>query len=125
VAALGCTIVYAFIWQLGVMFSIVAVGFAWVIANAMLKASGGYGGRLYQIVAVILTYFTITCGKLVLPFWQGLHNGQPVPIGTLLAYALFGPILRLQQSMINLLGILVIGYAVRAAWQYGKGTRAS
>ena len=124
-ASIACTLVYAFVWSFGFMLGIIAVGFSWVIVNAMLTASKGYGGKLYQIVAVVFIYFTVTCGKLVLPVWAGLHNGSPIPIPTVLEYAFFGPILRLQSGVSGILGIIILGYAIRKAWQLGAGTRTS
>jgi len=122
-AAILCTIVYAFVWSFGFMLGIIAVGFSWVIVKAMLTASKGYGGRLYQIVAVVFIYFTVTCGKILLPVWAGWHNGSPIPVSTVLEYALFGPILRLQTGVSGILGIVVLGYAIRQAWRLGAGTR--
>ena len=123
--AVLCTFLYAFVWSFGFMFSIIAVGFAWLIVKAMLTASDGYGGRLYQIVAVVLMYFTVDCGKLLLPVWMGYKHGRPLPVGEVLAYVFFGPILRLQTGIYGILGIVVLGYALRAAWRLGKGTRTA
>ena len=124
-AAIACTFAYAFVWSFGFMLSIIAVGFAWLIATAMLTPSKGYGGKLYQIVAVLLTYFTVTCGKLLLPVWTGYQHGTPMPFSQILAYALIGPVLRLQTGIGGILGIVVLGYAIRMAWRMGKGTKAA
>jgi len=124
-AAILCTFAYAAVWSFGIMFGIVVIGFGWLIAKAMLFASKGYGGRLYQIVASVLVYFTVTCGKLVLPLWQGMHSGSPIPAGYLLEYVFLGPILRLQTGISGVLGIVILGYAIRMTWQMGKGTRTS
>jgi len=125
VAAILCTFAYAFVWSFGFMLSIVAVGFAWLITTAMLTASKGYGGKLYQIVAVLLTYFTVTCGKLLLPVWTAHQQGTPIPFPIVLEYALIGPVLRLQTGISGILGIVVLGYAIRMAWRMGKGTRTA
>jgi len=125
VAALICTMAYAFVWSFGFMLSIVVIGFAWVIVKAMMVVSRGYGGKLYQIVAVLLTYLTVTCGKLVLPVWTAAHHGRPIPLPTILEWVAIGPILRLQTGVNGILGIFVLGYAIRMAWKLGKGTRTS
>jgi len=122
-AAIICTVAYAFVWSFGFMLSIIAIGFAWFIVRAMLTVSHGNGGKLYQIAAVVLTYFTVTCGKILLPVWSGMHNGHPIPVPIVLEYALFGPILRLQTGLSGILGILVLGYALRMAWREAKGTQ--
>jgi hypothetical protein len=124
-AAMLCTLCYAFVWSLGFMLSILVVGFAWVISKAMLTASDGYGGKLYQVVAVLLTYFTVTCGEMVLPVWTGYHHGSPLSPGTVLSYVLFGPVLSLQTGYSGIIGIFILGYAIRMAWKMGKGTRTA
>ncbi len=120
-----CTLVYAFVWSFGFMFGIVVIGFAWLICKAKLTASKGYGGRLYQIAGTVLIYFVVTIGKLILPVWAGLHNGNPLHFGTILAYTFFGPILQLQTGISGILGIVILGYAIRKTWRMGKGTRFS
>jgi uncharacterized membrane protein len=120
-AILGC-IGYAMVWSLGFMVSIVAVGMAWLIVKAMLLASNGIGGRLYQVVAVILTYFAVSCGKLLQPAIYYYRAGHPYPVGTLITWALFGPFLRLLQTPFAILGLVILGYAIRAAWKGAAGT---
>ena len=93
--------------------------------KAMLTASNGYGGKLYRIVACLLVYFTVNCGKLLLPVLSGYHRGLPIPVPTVLAYVFFGPILRLQTGLYGILGLLVLGYGLRMAWRMGKGTRTA
>ena len=124
-AAILCTVVYAFVSSFGVMFGILVVGFAWLIAKAMLSASNGYGGKLYRIAAVTLVYFTVNCGKLLLPVVSGYQRSTPIPVPTVLAYLFFGPILRLQTGLYGILSLLVLGYGIRMAWRMGKGTRAA
>jgi len=60
-----------------------------------------------------------------LPVWVAMHNGSPIPLSTVLEYALIGPVLRLQTGISGILGIVVLGYAIRMAWRMGKGTRTS
>jgi hypothetical protein len=41
-----------------------SIGIAWMVATAIGKATDGYGGRRYQILAVALTYFAIGLGSV-------------------------------------------------------------
>ena len=122
-AVVGC-IGYSMVWSLGFMISIVAVGMAWLIVKAMLVASNGIGGRLYQIVAVTLTYFAVSCGKLLQPAIAHYQAGNPYPVSTLVTWALFGPFLRVLQTPFAILGLVILGYAVRAAWKGAAGDPA-
>jgi hypothetical protein len=124
-AAILCTVAYAWVWSFGFMLSFIVVGFAWLIATAMLTASKGYGGKPYQIVAVVLTYLTVSCGKLLLPVWAAHEQGTPVPFPTVITSIFIGPVLRLQLGISGILGLVVLGYAIRTAWRMGKGTRLS
>jgi hypothetical protein len=41
-------------------FGYIALGVGWIVAKAIMKGSGGIGGRRYQIAAVLLTYAAIS-----------------------------------------------------------------
>ena len=124
-AVVGCA-AYAVIGFSGFMVSIVAIGVGWVVAKAMMTGSGGAGGRAYQIVAVALTYFAVTMGNLL----DMLHgSGIPmraitrVPDAFLIREMLMGPFLSLARSPINGgLGLLILFFGLRAAWQIAAGS---
>ena len=123
-AALIGSLGYALVGLSGFMISIVAIGMAWLIAKAMMTASGGVGGRKYQIAAVVLTYFSVTLGEVLHPLW--LVHAEGVPLAAmltprLLKYLLFGPFLGLQHSLNGILGLLILGIGMRYAWQMARG----
>lgn len=125
-AALG-SLGYALIGLSGFMVSIVAIGMGWLVAKAMMTASGGIGGRRYQIAAVVLTYFSVTCGHVLDLYWQ-LHQRMP-SLGEhsvwlselLLKYAAIGPFLALRSPLNGGIGLLILFFGLRTAWTLAAG----
>jgi hypothetical protein len=63
--ALGCGIAYAvFAGVTHMRFSLVTIGIAYVVAGVVRRASGGFSGRRFQILAVLLTYLASTMGYI-------------------------------------------------------------
>ncbi len=125
-AAVVGSIGYAMVASVGIMFSIVAIGIAWLIVKAMMTASSGVGGRSYQIVAVTLTYFAVSWGDLLHPLWNAHLRGAPWALWwtpMVLKYALLGPILELSGSPFNgLLGLVILFIGLRTAWRMAAGS---
>src|SRR5258706_6725710 len=62
-AALAGAIVYGVVTMMtGYEFALIAILIGWMVGRAMMRGSGGIGGRKFQIVAVLLTYLSITGG---------------------------------------------------------------
>jgi hypothetical protein len=51
----------------GWVISYMAIAVGWLVGMAMMKASGGVGGRRYQIAAVLLTYAAVSMAAI--PIW--------------------------------------------------------
>jgi hypothetical protein len=133
VAAVVGSLGYAVISLSGFMVSIVAIGIGWLVAKAMMTASGGLGGRQYQIGAAVLTYFAVSCGRVWRLWWaihqqMAAHGGRlgshPLWFAEILGQqALFGPFLALTRSPLNGgLGLLILFFGVRTAWQMAAGS---
>jgi hypothetical protein len=61
--AIGCGIAYAIFVQVSQMqLALITIGIAYVIAKVVRRASGGLGGRRFQILAVVLTYVASAMG---------------------------------------------------------------
>ena len=123
VAAVVGSIGYALVGLTGFMVSIVAIGIGWLIAKAMMTATGGVGGRPYQIAAALLTYFAVSCGELIHPVWTLAHSGRALALmmPLLLKFALFGPFLELNDGINGVLGLVILGVGIRAAWRMAAG----
>ena len=124
-AAVAGAVGYALVGLSGFMVSIVAIAVAWLIARAMMTASGGVGGRKYQVAAVALTYLAVSCGELLHPLWNAHRAGLPLAAllsPAILRYVLFGPVLALSQGLNGFLGAFILLIGLRTAWQMAAGT---
>ena len=85
-AAVGGLIAYAVISIIlqGWVISYMSFGVGWLVGTAMMKASGGVGGRRYQIAAVLLTYAAVSMAAIPIAFYfasekhekQAQHQNQ-------------------------------------------------
>ena len=125
-AAIVGAVGYAVIGLSGFMVSIVTIAIGWLVARAMMTASGGMGGQQYQIAAVVLTYLSASFGGVLDVLYYAHKQGidiSRVPAIFLLKYTFLGPILRITDSPgWGLLGLLILFYGLRTAWQMAAGT---
>lgn len=128
VAAVVGAIAYGLVGLTGFMVSIVAIGVGWLVAKAMMTASGGVGGREYQIAAVGLTYLACGMGPVFDVLWSLHERGVPVAanlgslIPLLLKMAVAGPLLALRNPLNGALGLLILFFGLRTAWQMAAGS---
>jgi hypothetical protein len=77
-AAIAGLILYAtFAIVTGIMIGYISLAVGWMVGKAMMKGSGGVGGRRYQIAAVLLTYAAVSMAAI--PVWihfAGQHKQQ-------------------------------------------------
>jgi hypothetical protein len=67
-AAIAGMILYAtFAITTGIIIGYVSLAVGWMVGNAIMKGSGGVGGRRYQITAVLLTYCAVSTAAV--PIW--------------------------------------------------------
>jgi hypothetical protein len=126
-AAIVGAIFYGMVASLGFMISIVAIGIAWLIARAMMTASGGVGDRRYQLAAVLLTYFAVTVGEIVPELYRLSRQYGPQVFANLnypaiLRLVLLGPLLELGSGLNGILGIAILGIGLRTAWRMAAGS---
>lgn len=123
VAAIVSAIGYALVGLSGFMVSIVAIGMGWLIAKAMMTASGGRGGRAYQFAAIVLTYLSVNLGELLAPLSRAHAAGVPVAAmvnGKVLGFLLMGPFFELN-SFNGIIGVVILAIGMRAAWRVAAG----
>ena len=125
-AAIVGSIGYGMVSSFGFMISIVAIGVAWLIARAMMTASGGVGDRRYQIAACLLTYFAVSFGQLIPGLFGYVREVGPQAIIPLLklnlSVILLGPFLELSRGLNGILGIVILGIGIRTAWRMAAGS---
>jgi hypothetical protein len=128
-AALLGSIGYALVGLSGFMVSIVALGIGWLVARAMMTATGGVGGRSYQIAAALMTYFACTFGDvwdvLIRVSRRGdldLAHGWPRLLPFMAKLAFLGPFLDLANPLNGVLGLVILFVGLRTAWRMAAGS---
>lgn len=76
-ALVGLTLYAGFTIITNLYLGYIALGVGWLVGKAMMKGSNGMGGRRYQVVAVILTYFAISVAEI--PIWIAYGMKHPTP----------------------------------------------
>jgi hypothetical protein len=127
-AALLGAIAWGAISMTGFMVSIVAIGIGWAVAKAMMTATGGIGGRLYQVFAVVLTYFSCNLGRVLGMFWSDHVSISAILevrmlVGSII-YLFAGPFMRFayDNPFWAGMGLLILFYGLRTAWQMAAGS---
>lgn len=131
VAAVVGSVGYALVGLSGWMVSIVAIAVAYLIAKAMMTASGGggVGGRRFQVAAVVLTYLAVSFAD-VLDLAYYVHRDRGFPYGNIFAHnvplllkiTLFGPFLQLGDGINGILGLVILAIGMRSAWRLAAGS---
>jgi len=145
-AVLGALIYYGITAATGYQFGLVAVVVGFLVGKAVRKGSGAIGGRKYQVLAILLTYFSIS-STFVPPLTKGYYEaaakqekieaeklsqaapGTPAPpskvrhIGAVPFYA-FMFVLALAAPILggfrNILGIIIMGIGIWEAWKFNR-----
>jgi hypothetical protein len=142
-AILGLVIYVAFALLTGLIAGIISLAVGYLVGKAMIKGSGGIGGRRYQIAAVILTYMAVSLAAV--PIAVSLHMKQknaqqqtqvvdaaageaPKPkmplgraLGTLALIGLASPFLALSSPGQGLIGLVILFVGLRIAWRLTAG----
>jgi hypothetical protein len=100
----------------------VALAVGWLIGKAMMAGSKGIGGRKYQIVAALLTYFAISLASVPILLAEAYEKGTEIDwanfAGVLVVYGIASPILDLAGGMaFGLIGLLILFVGLRIAWR--------
>lgn len=78
-AAVVGMVLYAAVGAItGWLIGYVSLAVGWLVATAMMKASGGLGGMRYQVVAALLTYAAVSTAAVPIALWQQQHQKAPV-----------------------------------------------
>jgi hypothetical protein len=151
-AIVGSIVFYAVSAITGYQFGLIAVVIGFAVGKAVRKGSGSLGGRRYQIVAVLLTYFSIASTNIppILKYMSqqsqkrqaaaATGSGQtpavtpaatprvrgPRPVLALAGLVLlFG--LALALPILNIthdfLGVIIIGIGLWEAWKFTRAVK--
>jgi hypothetical protein len=113
----------------GYEIGIVAIGIGYLVGKAVRKGAGGFGGRRYQVLAMLLTYSAIALASLPAIFEalrQAPHHAPAAAPGLgamlwgwtlVLGIALASPFLGGVQ---NFMGLIIIGIGLYEAWKFTR-----
>ena len=139
-ALIGLVLYVAFALGTGLIIGWVSVAVGYIVGKAMQMGSGGVGGRRYQVVAVLLTYFAVSISAVPIAIEQSrVHHqaqaqsaedgtqprahvnvGQAVAVLALVGIA--SPILDLRDDPVHgLIGLIILFVGMRFAWQFTAG----
>jgi hypothetical protein len=118
-AIVGAAIYYA-VALAGVEIAIIAIACGYMVGWAIKKGNGGRGGLRFQILAVVLTYWSV--GLAYLPLVLDLRTIRLTPFLALYAFEL--PVLVItHEGASAILSVIIIGIGLRYAWQMTAAPR--
>lgn len=123
-AVIGLALYVAFALATGLIIGWVSLAVGYIVGKAMRMGSRGVGGRRYQAVAVLLTYFAVSMSAVPIAIYQTgrLHDGLTANAMARLAWlAIASPILELRDPMSGLIGLVILFVGIRFAWRFTAG----
>ena len=128
----------------GAEFALLSILIGIMVGKAMMRGSGGRGGRKFQIVAVLLTYGSITAGYLpavVKGMYEKQQKSEVTAVATpnkpiapgravlallvffvlMIGLALAAPFLMLTAGFSGILSIAIIFFGLQRAWHKTAG----
>jgi hypothetical protein len=123
----GALLYYAVLKLTGYEIGLIAIVVGLLVGRAVRWGSGGRGGRVYQVMAVAITYLAIV--STYVPFIiEGIRNnaaGDAPMTGGSMAVALVLLFLLLLATPFlagfqNIIGLLIIGFALWEAWKSNR-----
>ena len=114
-AAIGAGIYYGVLALTGYEIGLIAIVVGYLAGRGVRMGSGGRGGAGYQAMAMLLTYLAIV--STYVPLILESIEGEALPIAAVFLAAIAMPFLL---GTNNLIGLLIIGFAVFQAWAMNK-----
>jgi uncharacterized protein (DUF983 family) len=136
-AILGLVIYVAFTLITGLIAGIISLAVGYLVGKAIVRGSGGIGGRRYQVAAVLLTYMAVSLAAvpIALSQYHKQHDAQqqaqvaypatPRAIGTLALLGLASPFLALSSPGQGAIGLIILFVGLRIAWRITAGRPVS
>jgi hypothetical protein len=119
-ALLGGALYYAVVAITEMQLALVAIAVGFLVGRAVHRATGGFGGRGYQVLAVLLTYLAIAGSFVPQVLAQGQTDGHAFSFTVAVITSLMLPVLVVADSPII---TLIIGIGLWQAWKQTRGTQ--
>jgi hypothetical protein len=136
-AVLGLVIYVAFALATGWMVGYISLAVGYIVGKAIVKGSGGIGGRRYQMAAVLLTYIAVSLAAVPIAISQHMKQksvqqhaqtsaSAPVSapkmspvkaVGVLALLGLASPFLELSDPAHGVIGLIILFVGIRIAWK--------
>lgn len=119
-ALVGLALYVIFAVATGLIIGWVSLAVGFIVGKAMRMGSGGVGGRRYQVVAVLLTYFAVSMSAVPIAIEQA-HSHLMISSKAVAELALVGiasPILELRDPVQGLIGLIILFVGIRFAWRF-------
>lgn len=118
-ALVGLALYVIFAIATGLIIGYVSLAVGYLVGKAMHMGSGGVGGRRYQVVAVLLTYFAVSMSAVPIAIEQAGHMTISGKVVAELALAgVASPILELWEPVHGLIGLIILFVGIRFAWRF-------
>lgn len=133
-AVVGLALYVTFALATGLIIGWLSVAVGYIIGKAMHLGSRGVGGRRYQVVAVLLTYFAVSMSAVPIAIEQSrLHHQTqaqatttqpeaPMSVARTVAVlawvGIASPLLDLHDPVHGLIGLIILFVGLRFAWQF-------
>ena len=120
-ALVGAAIWYGVRRATGYEIGLIAIVVGFLVGAAVRAGSGGRGGRGYQVLALLLTYAGICANYVPDIYSAGIDDGAspgPLLFAIAVVLSLAAPFLA---GVRNIIGILIIAFALWEAWRMNTG----
>lgn len=111
-AIAGAAIYYGVIALANLEIGIIAIAIGYMVGWAVRKGAGGLGGRRFQLLAVVLTYWAV--GLAYAPLILR-NSSMPLPVAFFYVFAL--PIMVITGGGTGIITAIIIAVGLRQAWQ--------
>lgn len=137
-ALVGLVLYVAFALTTGFIIGYASLAVGFIVGKAMQLGSRGVGGRRYQVVAVLLTYFAVSMSAVPIAIEQAQQHRQTQAqsagtetatpprghaslgrtVAVLAWVGIASPILDLQDPASGLIGLVILFVGIRFAWRF-------
>jgi uncharacterized protein (DUF983 family) len=134
-AVVGFALYVTFALATGLIIGWVSLAVGYIVGKAMRMGSRGVGGRRYQVVAVLLTYFAVSISAVPIAIEQSRSHQAQVQsaettaqpgaqvnfaktIAVLAWVGIASPILELRDPVYGFIGLIILFVGIRFAWRF-------
>lgn len=119
-AALAGTAIFALVWIISKgPWAIVSILVGYMVGRSVRYASNGLGGRPQQILAALLTYFSISVSLVPVMLYQQMEKHLSYNVFQVIIFivvSMASPFLALKAGAMGILSLLLTFFGIQRAW---------